>query len=86
MIVKIIYRDRGLNNEVFYEGTKIYKDYHTSSIDRTKNQGLEFINPEIEAPVVRIMVCRGDVIEYTVYTNERVYLLNENGKTIERLN
>lgn len=85
MIVKIIYRDTGCNSEVFFEGEKVYKDYHTSEDDKRKNQGLELINNE-KTPTIRIMLCENDEIKQTIYTNEIVYLLNNNGKTIERLN
>lgn len=84
MIVKIIYRDTGCNSEVFFEGERIYKDYHISIEDRKKNKGLEFIGDK-KIPMIRIMICEKDEIKQIIYTNEIVYLLNNNGKTIERL-
>ena len=84
MIVKIIDKNNdGTTNHIFFEGDRIYKGYMDT--DAPITEGLRFINKKINKSEIRLLICKNEEIIHTIYTNETVYLLNENGKTIERL-
>lgn len=85
MIVKIIYKKHNQTPAVvFFEGDRVYKEY----IDNYSEMDipLYFINDKSNKKEFCLFICKGERFLYKISTNETVYLLNDEGKTIERLN
>ena len=84
MIVKICYKKQDETPAVvFFEGDRIYKEYIE---DSSLSNALFFINEKSNKKEFYIFVCRYNELINTIVTNETVYLLNNEGKTIERIN
>lgn len=85
MIVKIIYKKQDSTDAiVFFEGDRIYKEYLDNG--SVENNSLLFINSNSNKKEFCLFICKDEKTINTIYTNETVYLLNNEGKTIERLN
>jgi len=86
MIVKIIQE----NGALFYDGfEKIRYEYKTSEEMETIDTNAMWINSKLPLSGILIIGRRKPIIgtdpEFTIRTNGETYLLNDEGKTIERI-
>jgi hypothetical protein len=93
MIIKIITKDKDSQPSIFYDGfNKVaYRYINDIDADKIETDATWFVNGKFCcgdkcAAVILINANRLNGEEFTVKTNAITYLLNDEGKTIERIN